>query len=151
MKAQTKFRPLASLDTSAGVFIEGICHKYQNHMYSKTCVKQPLSKKQKIGFQDKLLLNTGQMYCRMLQGEHSAILSTFIKLPWFVIKIFVFAFFEWPFYCTIQFLLHQHGWKTLLFSLDGCIHLFTWTIRLNENSVDCDQMVFFRARWYIDT
>ena len=30
----------------------------------------------------------------MLQGEHSAILLTFIKLS-FVIKIFVFVFFEW--------------------------------------------------------
>ena len=29
----------------------------------------------------------------MLQGEHSAILSTFIKLP-FVIKIFVLSIFE---------------------------------------------------------
>ena len=33
----------------------------------------------------------------MLQGEHSAILLTFIKLP-FVIKIFVLSIFEWPFY-----------------------------------------------------
>ena len=33
----------------------------------------------------------------MLQGEHSAILSTFIKLP-FVIKIFVLSILEWPFY-----------------------------------------------------
>ena len=33
----------------------------------------------------------------MLQGEHSAILSTFIKLP-FVIKIFVLSIFELPFY-----------------------------------------------------
>ena len=33
----------------------------------------------------------------MLQGEHSAILSTFIKLP-FVMKIFVLSIFEWPFY-----------------------------------------------------
>ena len=32
----------------------------------------------------------------MLQGKHSAILSTFIKLP-FVIKIFVLSIFEWPF------------------------------------------------------
>ena len=31
----------------------------------------------------------------MLQGEHSAILSTFIKLP-FVIKTFVLSTFEWP-------------------------------------------------------
>ena len=61
-------------------------------MYSKTCVKGPLSKRPKIGFQDKLSLNAGQKYCRMLQGEHSAILLTFIKLP------FVIKFFEWPFY-----------------------------------------------------
>ena len=33
----------------------------------------------------------------MLQGEHSAILWTFIKLP-FVIKIFVLSIFEWLFY-----------------------------------------------------
>ena len=40
---------------------------------------------------DQLSLNAGQKYCRMLQGEHSAILSTFIKLP-FVIKIFDSSF-----------------------------------------------------------
>ena len=66
-------------------------------MYSKTCVKQPLSKRPQIGFQDQLLLNAGQKYCRMLQGEHSAILSTYIKLP-FVIKICILSIFEWPFY-----------------------------------------------------
>ena len=58
--------------------------------YSKTCVKQLLKKKTKIGFQYKLLLNAGQKYCRMLQWEHSAILSTFFKLP-FVTKIFVLS------------------------------------------------------------
>ena len=31
------------------------------------------------------------------QGQHSSILSTFIKQP-FVIKIFVLSIFEWPFY-----------------------------------------------------
>ena len=41
-------------------------------------------------------------YCLMqvkniAEGEHSAILLTFIKLP-FVIKIFVLSIFEWPFY-----------------------------------------------------
>ena len=41
---------------------------------SKTSVKRPLSKRPKSGFQDYLLLNAGQKYCRMLQGEHSAIL-----------------------------------------------------------------------------
>ena len=82
-------------------------------MYSKTCLKQPLKKKTKLGFQDRLSLNVVkciaecttailstfiklpfvikifedrlslnavQKYCRMLQEEHSAILSTFIKL-----------------------------------------------------------------------
>ena len=63
--------------------------------HSKTCLKGPLKKKTKIGFQDRLLLNAGQKYCKMLQGEHSAILSTFIKLQ-FVIKISVLYIFEWP-------------------------------------------------------
>ena len=67
--------------------------------YSKTCVKQPLSKRPQIGFQDQLLLDAGLKYCKMLQAEHSAILSTFIKLP-FVIKIFVLSYFAWQFYCT---------------------------------------------------
>ena len=65
--------------------------------YSKTCVKRPLSKRPKIGFQDQLSHIAGHKYCRMVQGEHSAILSTFIKLP-FVIKIFVLSIFELPFY-----------------------------------------------------
>ena len=61
---------------------------------------------QKIGFQDQLLLNAGQKYCRMLKGEHSAILSTFIKLP-FVIKTFVLSILEWPFYTgfTVAYIL----------------------------------------------
>ena len=66
-------------------------------IYSKTCVKRPLTKRLKIWFQDQLSLNPGQKYCRMLHGEHSAILWTFIKLP-IVIKIFVLSIFEWPFY-----------------------------------------------------
>ena len=63
--------------------------------YSKTCLKRPLKKKTKIGFPDRLPPNAGQRYCRMLQGEHSAVLSTCIKLP-FVIKISVLSIFEWP-------------------------------------------------------
>ena len=62
--------------------------------YSKICLKLPLSKRPKLGFQDQISLNTGQKYCRMLQAEHSAILSTFIKLQ-FVIRIFVLSIFEW--------------------------------------------------------
>ena len=61
------------------------CNKYLNltcwPIYSKTCVKRPLSERPKIGFHDQLSLNAGQKYCRMLQGDHSTILSTFIKLP----------------------------------------------------------------------
>ena len=64
-------------------------------MYSKTCLKRPLKKKSKTGCHDRLLLNTGQKYNRMLQWERSATLSTFIKLP-FVIKILVLSIFEWP-------------------------------------------------------
>ena len=37
-------------------------------LYPKTCLKQPLKKDPKIGFQDQLLLNAGQKYCRMLQS-----------------------------------------------------------------------------------
>ena len=66
-------------------------------LFSKTCVKWPLSKRPKIDSQDQLLLNAGQKYCRMLQGEHSAMLLTFIKLQ-FVFKIFIFSIFEWSFY-----------------------------------------------------
>ena len=65
--------------------------------YGKTCIKQPLSIRRQIGFQEQLLLNAGQKYCRMLQGEHSAILLTFIKLL-FAIKIFILSILEWPFY-----------------------------------------------------
>ena len=54
--------------------------------YSNTFVKWPLCKRPKIGFQAQLSLNAGQKNCR--KGEHSAILSTFIKLP-FVMKIFL--------------------------------------------------------------
>ena len=70
------------------------------YIYSETCVKWPLSKRPKIGFQDQLSLNAGQ---------HSVILLTFIKLP-FVIKIFVVSIFEWPFYTgftVLSFFTHH--------------------------------------------
>ena len=43
-----------------------------------------------MDFHYQLLLNAGQKYCRILQGEHSAILLTLIKLL-FVMKIFVLS------------------------------------------------------------
>ena len=61
-------------------------------------VKPVLSRRSKrtpkIGFQYRLLLNAGQKYCRMLQGEHSAIHWTFTKLP-FSIKTFILSSFKW--------------------------------------------------------
>ena len=65
------------------------------------------SQKDENGFQDQLSFNAGQKYCRMLQGEHSAILSTFIKLLFFIKKI-VLSILEWAvsnrFYCISVFL-----------------------------------------------
>ena len=52
-------------------------------------------RKPKIIFQDRLSLNAGQKYFRMLLWEQTAILSTFIKLP-FANKTFVLSIFEWP-------------------------------------------------------
>ena len=49
--------------------------------YSKTCVKRPLWKRPKIGFQHQLSLNAGQTYYRMLQVKHSDVPLTFIKVP----------------------------------------------------------------------
>ena len=72
-------------------------HNLNCKKYSETCVRRPLSKRYQIGFQDELSLDAGQKCSRMLLGEHSAILSTFIKLQ-FVIKIFVLSTFEWLFY-----------------------------------------------------
>ena len=49
----------------------------------------------KIFFQYRLPLNACQKYCRMLRGEHSAILSTCIKVP-FSIKTLILSIFKWP-------------------------------------------------------
>ena len=74
-------------------------------------------------FQDQLSLDAGKKYCRMLQGEHSAILSTFIKLP-FVIKIFVLSIFEWPLYTGFTVCINCNLPRTCMGGLDiiiiGC-------------------------------
>ena len=67
--------------------------KCTQQVYSKNCLERPLKIRPKIGFQDRLSHNAGQKYYRMLPLEHSAILSTFIELP-FVIKLFVLSIFE---------------------------------------------------------
>ena len=63
-------------------------------VYSKTCLKQPLKRRPKIGFQDPLSFNASQTYCRMLK-EHSAIRLTCIKLP-SIFKTYVLSILEWP-------------------------------------------------------
>ena len=70
---------------------------YTIYIYSKTYLKQSLSKRPQIVFHDQLSLDAGQKNCRLLQKEHSAILSTFIKLPLSLRSLFC-LFFEWPFY-----------------------------------------------------
>ena len=76
-------------------------------IYSKTCIKWPLSKRPKNVLQDRLLLIAGQKYCR--------ILSTFIKLP-LVIKTFVLSLFECLFY--IGFTVHKKRLSHDLWYLD---------------------------------
>ena len=73
-----KFRSLENQNLKIAVGLFSII------LYSKTCHKRLLKKKTKIGFQDRLSLNAGQKYFTMLQGEHSAILLTFIKLPFVI-------------------------------------------------------------------
>ena len=64
-----------------------------------TCTVKPVlsghsKNRPKNGFQDRISLNAGQKYCRMLQREDSELLLAFIRLP-FVIKVFVLSIFEW--------------------------------------------------------
>ena len=78
-----------------GMDLEGQPESWEVNMhtlYSKTCVKRPLSKRLKIGFQYQLLLNAGQMYCR-------------IRLP-LVVKIFVLSIFERLFYKGLTVFVH---------------------------------------------
>ena len=66
-------------------------------MYSKICVKRPLSKNLKnvVVF----IPIIAQCRSKVMHSalEHSVTRSTFIKLP-FVIKTFVLSIVEWPFY-----------------------------------------------------
>ena len=73
--------------------------------------------------QDQLSLNAGQKYCRMLRMEHSAILSTFIKLP-FVIKIFVLSSFEWPFYTGFSVSILTCASFNITVIMHPCVRIF---------------------------
>ena len=88
--------------------------------FSKTCLKLPLKKGRNLVFktdyglmQDRLWLNAGHKYCKM-QGEHSAILSTFIKLR----ATFVLFIFEWWFYTGFTVPIRSHWYIKSLQKLD---------------------------------
>ena len=66
---------------------EVVCCKILPSSTVKPVLSSHFKRRPNIGFQDRLLLNAGQKYCRML--------SNFIKLP-FVFKSFVLSIFEWP-------------------------------------------------------
>ena len=61
----------------------------------------------------------------MPQGEHSAILSTFIKLP-IVINIFVLSFFEWPFYTGFTVIVYLFSEMVCL--VIGIFYMLHWEI-----------------------
>ena len=98
--------------------------------YSKTCVKQPFSKRLKLVFKTNFRLMQVKSIAEC--SKHSAILSTFIKLP-FVIKIFVLPIFEWPFYTgfTIQFSLFFQRRRLLKLFWRSCllsVWYYSWSL-----------------------
>ena len=52
------------------------CQRTTKYSLVKPVLSGHSKRRPKIGLQDRLSLNAGQKYCRMLQWEHSAILST---------------------------------------------------------------------------
>ena len=77
----------------------------------------------------------------MLQGEHSAILLTFIELP-FVVTIFVLSIFEWPFYTGFTVYTKYCEYSILswflfveTFCSYNCLFLLTLNIPHNNFSV----------------
>ena len=73
----------------------------------------------------------------MLQWEHSAILSTFIKLP-FVIKIFVLTIFEWPFYIGFTMLIRWVLNHIDLLEVVAAIVVSVWSL---QNFAPCIDIV----------
>ena len=67
---QTKRRALILVQT-----VRKVCQQTKpvgrvKYPYSKTCIKRPLSKRPKIGFQDQLSLNVGQNIAECSKGIH---------------------------------------------------------------------------------
>ena len=104
-----------------------LIQSYTSRSYCKICVKRPLSKRPKIGFQDQLVKSVAEC-----SEEHSAILLTSFKLP-FVIKIFVLFIFEWPFTQVLLFsrlnilktqLYSNFKYLSLVMSKRKCLYFF---------------------------
>ena len=96
--------------------------------------KRPL----KIGFQYRLLFNAGQKYCRMRQSEHSAILSTFIKLP-ISIKTFVLSISKWMLKTGFNVQSNLVG-QCMCIKVLLSLHSIIWaSTRENLSSVVCEQ------------
>ena len=65
-------------------------------MYTvKPVLSGRLKRRPIISFKDQLLLNAGQKYCRMLQGKHSAKLSSSLSYH-LSLRSFFLSIFEWP-------------------------------------------------------
>ena len=76
----------------------------------------------------------GQKYYRRIQGEHSAILLTCIKLQ-FDIKIFVLSIFEWPlktgFTVCLNYAIVSSNKRTFLnFYAFGYLHVLYFSLFL---------------------
>ena len=69
--------------------------------YSKTCVKRPLTKRQKTCIQDRLSLNAGQKFAECSKGSILQFvrpsLSCYLSLRSFL------SIYEWPFYSGLKY------------------------------------------------
>ena len=84
--------------------------------------------------------SAGQKYCRMLQGEHFAILSTFIKLP-FAIKILFLSIFEWQLktgFTEFGFLKQENKFKG-------------WTMYISDLSLEKVSTLMKQLQWGLFT
>ena len=89
------------------------------HLYSKTYVQRPLSKRPKIVFKTNFCL---MQVKSITECSKAAILSTFIKIP-VVIDTFILSFIEWPFYTgfTVVWTLSLKNLLLLFFVLKTLI------------------------------
>ena len=70
------------------------------------------------------------------KGEHSAILLTFIKLP-FVFKTFVLSIFEWPLktgFTVCDKLFYQMGWHTEIKLASKRKNLSSWFLTKQDSN-----------------